>query len=36
MNGSSEFGPRDWARDFFSDDGMDYGSWPIVRRYEVP
>ena len=36
MNGSSEFGPRDRARDFFSDDGVDYGSWPIVRRYEVP
>ncbi len=36
MDASSEFGPRDRARDFFSDDGIDYGTWPIVRRYAVP
>ena len=36
MNGASEFGPRDRAREFFLDDGADYGSWPMVRKYDVP
>ena len=36
MDVSSEFMARDVARDFFSDDGMNYGSWPIIRRYAVP
>ena len=35
MDGSSEFVPRDRARDFHSDDGVTYGRWDIVRRYDV-
>ena len=36
MDVSSEFFSWNHARDFFSDDGVDYGSWPIVRKYAVP
>ena len=35
MDVLSDFGPADCARDFFSDDGLDYGTWPIKRRYVV-
>ena len=35
MDGSSEFVPRDQARDFHSDDGVAYGRWDVVRRYDV-
>ena len=35
MDVLSDFGPEDCARDFFSDDGVDYGTWPIKRRYVV-
>ena len=35
MDASSEFVPRDRARDFHSDDGVTYGRWDIVRRYDV-
>ena len=35
MDGSTEFIPRDQARDFHSDDGVSYGHWDVVRRYDV-
>ncbi|MYD93600.1 MAG: hypothetical protein F4Y02_07905 [Chloroflexi bacterium] len=35
MDGSSEFIPRDQARDFHSDDGVAYGRWHVVQRYDV-
>lgn len=35
MDVSSDFGPPDCARDFFSDDGVYYGAWSIKRRYMV-
>ena len=35
MDVLSDFGPADCARDFFSDDGLDYGTWPIKRGYVV-
>ena len=35
MDGSSEFMPRDRARNFHSDDGVSYGNWHVVRRYDV-
>lgn len=35
MDVSSEFIPRDQARDFHSEDGVVYGHWDVVRRYDV-
>ena len=35
MDGSSEFVSRDRARNFHSDDGVTYGDWCIVRRYDI-
>ena len=35
MDGSSEFIPRDHARNFHSDDGVAYGRWDVVRRFDV-
>ena len=35
MDGSSEFVPRDQARDFHSDDGVAYGRWDVVRQFDV-
>ena len=35
MNPSSEFKSRDLARDFFTNDGIDYGNWHLERRYDV-
>ena len=35
MDGSSEFAPRDRARNFYSDDGLRYGDWQVKRSYEI-
>ena len=35
MDGSSEFIPRDRARNFYSDDGLRYGDWQVNRSYEI-
>ena len=35
MDGSSEFAPRDRARNFYSDNGLRYGDWQVNRSYEI-
>lgn len=35
MDATSEFQPRDTARDFLSTDAVDHGRWPITDRIDI-